>query len=134
MTKISNEGSFSISVVGDRTKTTYTGEFKAFVVLSYNAEILRDKLFREALGAYPESANPRVRDLAEFFADFDVSFTQTPMFWKSSGNGRQLNGDDNVLAEIYKSLQDLRTAALNTEETVTADKDKISKAVAEQDK
>lgn len=128
MAKINNEGSFSISVVGDRTQTTYTGEFKATIVLSYNAESLKGRLYREALGEFPQHATPRERDLADIFADLDVSLTDTPLFWKSAGNGRQLYGDDNVLAEVHKALQDLRLDP-KTKAAAEADKLKVEKAL-----
>lgn len=134
MPKVSNEQPFSISVVGDKTKVTYTGEFRAKVILSYREEMLRDRLIRETLGQFPESASPRVRDLAEMFADFAVSFTETPLFWKSSDNGNRLNGDDNLISEVFSKLQALRAEASASTPETDADKEKISKAVAEQDK
>ncbi len=132
MSKVANDQSFTVTVVGDRTKTTYTGTFTARVILSYSQEIARDRLFREALGDFPQHASPRVRDLAEILADCDVSFTKVPPFWVGAENGRNLMGDDNVLSEVYSKLQKLRKEASGTEEEATVDKAKIEKALGEE--
>lgn len=128
MAKINNEGSFSISVVGEKTKTTHTGDFKATIVLSYNAESLKGRLYREALGEFPQHATPRQRDLAEFYSDFDVSLTETPLWWKSANNGRQFYGDDNVILEVYEALQALRLDP-KAKEDAEKDKEKVEKVL-----
>ncbi len=131
VTKISNEQPFDINITGEKTKVNYTGTFRAKVVLSYSEEILKDRLYREALGPNPEYASPRVRDIAEMRADFAVSFVQTPLFWKSSNNGDQLYGDDNVLSEVWSKLQALRKEAGGTDADAEADRAKIEKSLNE---
>ena len=93
---------FTISVVGEKTNTTWHGEFKAKPLLSHRDELVRDSRRREFLGGVnPQFADPRQLNQADIFAELSVRLTSAPAFWSDSGGGLDLL-DDNVVAEVYK--------------------------------
>lgn len=103
---------FRVTVTGDKSGETYTGDFSCFRRLSHRQELSRDRVMRELLGEKPDSASERAKSQAEIFADLSVCLKKTPDWWKSSGNGLDLV-DDNVLQEIWAKTIEIRLEAIN---------------------
>lgn len=103
---------FTISVVGEKTNTTWHGAFKAKPLLSHRDELIRDARRRELLGGVnPQFADPRQLNQADIFAELAVRLVSAPSFWADNGGGLDLL-DDNVVAEVYKQAIKIETDAL----------------------
>lgn len=110
---MSNSANFTISVLGDKTNTTWAGEFSCKPLLSHRDELVRDSRKRELLGAVnPQFADPRALNQADVFAELFVRLTKAPSFWVESGNGLDLL-DDNVVAAIYREVMRLEKEAFD---------------------
>lgn len=123
---------FLIVVEGDRTGEKWTGNFTALRRLSHRQELLRDRIYRELLGANPETASERAKSQAEIIADLKVCLVKTPEWWKNSGDGLDL-ADDNLIQELWKETIRIRVDAINEVKKAGEDAtEKLKKLAAEE--
>lgn len=118
-----DDAPFSVHVVGERTKKTWAGDFRAVSFLSHRKMLQRDRLVREFLGPNAETSEERARAVA--LADCQVSLTKAASWWSEYGNGLDLI-DENVLLEVWRGIQAVQKAALGDVE-LTADEKKLLK-------
>ena len=110
---------FDFSSVGDRTNTTYMGEFCVKCVLSPIDSLKADRLYRELIGSInPHLASQDAKNFAFALSQLKQRVLESPDFFKN----REIDGghlDSNVLIGIvnqaieaeeeYKNLQDEKT-------------------------
>jgi len=95
---------FSLSVVGEASKTTWAGEFSVKTKLSWRDQLQMDKTRRELLGADAQGASPDAVAQAVILAELGVRIVKSPTWWMESNRGLDLV-DDNVLTEIYQKVR-----------------------------
>ena len=94
--------SFKIHITGNKTKSTWTGEFTARKYLTHRQMLEKDRLYREFLGPVSPDMS-RQQGRADALATLAVSLVKFPPFWKDSNNGLDLV-DDNVLGELWDKV------------------------------
>jgi len=124
--------SFSVNIIGDRSREQWTGTFRAKVLFSHRDELRRDALRREFIGAAnPQFADVRAASIADIFSDLMVRLTDAPTWWKENGNGMDLV-DDNVVREVFEKatapeqqiLKDIKDEAEKAAKALKDAKDK----------
>jgi len=113
---------FDFSDVGERTNTTYMGEFCVKCVMSPLDHLHADRLYRELIGSInPHLASQDAKNYAFALSQLKQRALQSPDFYKN----REIDGghlDSNILIGIinmaieaeeeYKKLQDEKTKNL----------------------
>jgi hypothetical protein len=108
---------FFVDLKGESTGQTFQGDFACKPRLSSRDRLQKDALRRTLLGGAPESASPDALVRAEMFALISISLTDSPPWWKESGNGLDLF-DDNVVFDVYDKVTDIQDSAVK--ETIAA--------------
>lgn len=130
---IANTAKFNISVVGDKTGEKWFGEFEVYTVLPHRLFLQRDRLRRDYLGSYPDSASRKAQELAYMLSDFKVSIIKSPNWFVGSNFGEEL-ADDNVLATIWNNIAKAQGLAEEEDKKATeSDAKVLKKAVEEPD-
>lgn len=101
---------FSISLVGDATRTTWAGQFTVKTKLSWRDQLQMDKLRREFLGPDAQGASPDAIAQAVILAELSVRVIEAPQWWFESKGGLEMC-DDNVLTTIYEKTREVVIAA-----------------------
>ncbi len=107
---MANSEKFSIDVKGDISDKTWKGLFTTKIRLSHKDQLRQDEIRRDLLGAKPESASPRAQNTADVFSFVLIHIMDAPQWWAMNGNGLELE-DDNVVAEIYGKIVEVKVAA-----------------------
>jgi hypothetical protein len=134
----SNETSFKIKVADrDPSKPAWFGEFRCLRRLSHSAQLQKDRLRREHLGAHPEHASLRAKEQSEIFSDLAVSLTMAPKWWVASGNGLDLDQDD-IIAAVWGEVMKAQSMAekefeTKSEEDAVELKKAVERGEAEED-
>lgn len=119
---------FTITVTGEETGETFVGRFSAKNRITFREELNRDKIRRELVGEFGNSASERAALYAIMFAELAVRITESPDWWKASGGGLDLI-DENVVLEVYKQAmkieEDERKAIKKKGEDAEAELKKI---------
>ncbi len=116
--------SFKIHIIGNKTKSTWTGEFHARKFLSHRQMLEKDRLFRELLGPVtPDQSRQQGR--AEALSTLSVSLVKFPPFWKDSGGGMDLV-DENVLTAVWDKVLEIQNPE-EKDETAKDVKDLVKK-------
>jgi hypothetical protein len=108
---MANSEQFSIDVKGEITDKTWKGVFKTKLRLSHLDQLQQDEIRRDLLGKNPESASPRASNSADVFSFVLIHLIETPQWWDMNGAGLDLE-DDNVVAEIYGKIVEVKLAAM----------------------
>lgn len=95
-----NDAPFTLTVVGDTSDTTWTGEFRAKKWLSHRDQLLKDQVRRELLGGQTGLATDRAVTTSMILSELRVRLSKFPAWWAEMGMGIDL-ADDNVIGEIY---------------------------------
>lgn len=109
---MSNTEKFTVDVTGDFTGKTWKGVFATKVRLSHRDQFRQDEIRRDMLGKNPDTASPRAQNSAEVFSFVLAHLVDAPQWWTVNGNGLDME-DDNVVAEIYVKIVDIKLAAQN---------------------
>lgn len=107
-----NLHTFTLSVIGDKTKEKWVGDFTSKVFLSGRDECVRDNFRREKLGFNPQHADVLSANLANMVSELQVRLTKAPKWWTESDSGFDLL-DDNVLREVYTLVMAAEKAAFD---------------------
>jgi hypothetical protein len=110
MSTTTNTEQFTIDVVGDTSGKTFKGLFKTKVRLSHRDQLRMDEVRRDLLGKNPEAAGVRAQNQADVFSLIAVHIIEAPQWWGANGAGLDLE-DDNVIAEVYGKIVDVKTEA-----------------------
>lgn len=105
-----NEGSFSISVVGETTKERMIGKFKVKTALSHRDYIIKDQERRRLLGSMGGEPDDRCRNISVICSELKVRIVESPAWWKETDGGLDLL-DDNVLANVFNEAMRLEKEA-----------------------
>jgi hypothetical protein len=103
---------FTISVTGDTTGEKWVGSFKAKARLSHRDQLTKDRIRRELLGPDAGNASTRALNQSEIFAQLTVRLSESPSWWRDSGNGLDL-ADDNVVAEVFEACLRIERESLD---------------------
>lgn len=122
MAALTEDSPFDIHVVGDKTKETYKGSFRAVRFLSHRQMLARDRWKREYLGPNAETSEEKSRATA--LADCHVSITKAPSWWSEYGNGLDLV-DENLLVEVWKGIQKVQNDAVSEKELTPEQKEAL---------
>lgn len=107
----SNEGSFTLHVVGETSGDTWTGEFRAKKWLSHRDHLRKDQVRRELLGGQAGPATDRAMTTAMILSELAVRLTLTPPWWQERGGGLDLP-DDNVIGQVYDQAMKVEADAI----------------------
>jgi hypothetical protein len=115
MLDISNEYTFKVSIVGERSKKTYEGQFTVKCVLNYqeqvNVGLLLDE-YNRGSRTVPEGTFRMNRALAEMdvrvVIDDRTGQQKAPSWWRDSNGGRTMI-DKNVVLEVFLKALDAET-------------------------
>jgi hypothetical protein len=100
----SNESSFHLKVVGNRTKNTYEGDFVVKTYLT-NSELIDVGLRLDTYNRGSQTVNQGVTLLNRAIAELEVRILKAPSWWKDSDHGRNLF-DTNILLELFNKVMD----------------------------
>lgn len=119
---------FSIDCIGETTEKAWKGVFSCKLRLSHKDYLKQDEIRRDLLGTKAESASPRAQNTAELFSFVLIHLLESPQWWTMNGNGLDLE-DDNVVAEVYGKIVELKVAAQKkVKDGADGDKAAIAKA------
>ena len=128
-----DEVPFEISVVGDTSGDKWFGKFSAIRRLPHRLQMMRSRIRREMLGAFPEKASQRDIEQAVMLSELAVSITKAPKWWLETDSGQEMI-DDNVIIELYNKIQSIRDDDQKEEDAKTkADAAALKKAVENPD-
>lgn len=119
---------FSVSVTGEVTGETFKGVFKAVPRLSHRDNLRRDQLRRDLLGGRPEDASPDAMNVSLVFSKIWVHLTESPSWWRDSGNGVNLL-DEAPVAAVFDNVARIEREAI---EAVKKQAEKQAEAAAEE--
>lgn len=91
--------SFDVSVKGEESGKDYSGLFEVKTKLSLRDQLKEDEIYRNVLGANPQTAGGDAAAIAQALAYLAVRVTASPDWWRLSDNGRDLE-DLDVLAAV----------------------------------
>lgn len=129
-----NQQSFTVSVVGESTGTTYFGDFVLIRHLSSRQHFLQDQLYKQYLGENPQFSSPFARDRAEILSEINAYCAKFPEFWSKDGNGVDIV-DNNVIVEVYKEMQKIyKTISEQRAAKVSAAAQKLRETAANAEK
>ena len=119
---------FSVSVTGEVTGETFKGVFKAVPRLSHRDNLRRDQLRRDLLGGRPEDASPDAMNVSLVFSKIWVHLTESPSWWRDSGNGVNLL-DEAPVAAVFDNVARIEREAIGA---VKKQAEKQAEAAAEE--
>lgn len=101
----SNEHTFTVSILGERTRQKYDGSFTVKCVLT-NRELIEVGLRTDAYNNGSKSiATSGIGIMNRAIAHMEIATIKSPSWWRDSDGGRELL-DLNVLYEVYnKALE-----------------------------
>lgn len=92
---------FSINLVGDKTKQTYLGDFKAKCLLTPLEKISADREYRELMGENIIMASDETKKLAFALSQLKYRLIEYPPFWDNRTIGGGHIQDSNIIAEVF---------------------------------
>jgi hypothetical protein len=98
--------SFTVDVVGERTKDRKVGKFTVKKRLSFRDQLNRDNLRRELLGPAAGQPSPRAISASNIFSELGVRIVEAPSWWTDNNSGMDLE-DDKVVGEVYDRTMDI---------------------------
>lgn len=101
---------FTVSVRGELSGEDFRGVFKAVPLLSHRQNLARDQMRRDLLGPKPEEASADAVNISQVFSKLYAHLTETPSWWKDSGNGLNLL-DEAPVAAVYEQVLKIETDA-----------------------
>lgn len=112
MLPVSNEHSFTVSIVGDKTRQKYEGQFTVKCLMT-NAELIELGLRLDQYNRGSQTLAPGAALLNRAFAELEVRIVtdeksgqqKAPLFWRESDGGRRLL-DQNVVYEIFEKARE----------------------------
>lgn len=107
---MSNTEKFTVDVTGETTGKTWKGVFATKIRLSHRDQFRQDEIRRDMLGKNPDTASPRAQNAAEVFSFVLAHLLEAPQWWAMNGNGLDME-DDNVVAEVYGKIVEVKVAA-----------------------
>ena len=97
---------FTINTIGEKTKSTYMGQFVVKTILSPMDQINADKLYRSLLGENFLMASEKAKQYAFALSQLKYRIVSCPPFWEHRELGGSHIGDVNILAEIiHKAIE-----------------------------
>ncbi len=106
-----NDAPFTLTVVGETSDTTWTGEFRAKKWLSHRDQLLKDQVRRELLGGQTGQPTDRALTTSMILSELRVRLTKFPEWWPTTNMGLDL-ADDNVIGTIYDKAMAIEQEAI----------------------
>lgn len=106
-----NDAPFTLTVVGETSDTTWTGEFRAKKWLSHRDQLAKDQIRRELLGGQTGQPTDRALTTSMILSELRVRLTKFPEWWPTTGMGLDL-ADDNVIGTIYDKAMAIEAEAV----------------------
>lgn len=103
----SNEYTFNIVVVGEKTKKKYEGSFTVKCLLSVQ-EMVEVGLRMDRYNQGSSTVSPGVTRMNRAIAEMEIRQIKTPSWWKDSDDGRTFL-DANVVFEVFLKALDAET-------------------------
>lgn len=102
------EATFMLSVLGDRTRSTYSGKFTSRCCLSPLQAIQSDSDYRQLLGKVnPNLATKQADDLSYVLCQLKYRITEGPSFWNKT---LEYPGGDipdyNIIIELFEKVME----------------------------
>jgi hypothetical protein len=95
----------SVSIVGDRTSRSYSGQFTTKTVMTMKDEFQADLRRRQVIGPSPDGTPPaaNLQWRAFMLGQIAVKVLDAPKWWLESNDGLELE-DGNVITELYEAI------------------------------
>lgn len=123
---------FSVKIIGEDTGHPYDGDFTVKTILTRRENFYADEQRRLIIGpvSNPLMIPSNVQGEAYMTAQLMVRVIKAPKWWTDSNSGLDLQGDENVLGEIYKLAMDKETERKEAlKKSAEVSLDKITKKV-----
>jgi len=96
-----SEAKFDVNIIGERTNSTYMGNFRVKCILSPLEEIKADRMYRELVGVNPHLASEHVSQMAYALSQLNFRVLESPPFWNQGEIPGGHIEDKNVILDIF---------------------------------